>query len=185
MGVIQSIHNPALGIYSRNESYGYFMLCCFIAVEIQCQTRLKLICFWVNNAILKSQSAIPMIHTMKCLQAALMFSWIQMDSGNNFSCYLRVQFRSDCTNEIVLGYSPSIEDKSMYATFGVDRCVSTCVYLEGGRNHYPQPSRILLQRDQSLKGHGLELQCRQMGNAWQITNSVCIPSQVPSIIWFG
>lgn len=135
------------------------------SVEIQCQTLLKPTCFRVNNAILRPQGDIHMMCMTECPQAAVTCTWLQMDLENNVSSWLRVQFRSDRTNEIAPGYSPRMESKSMYATFGVDICVSTCVYPEGGRNHYPQPSRILLQSDQSLRGHGLEPQCRQMGNA--------------------
>lgn len=76
-----------------------------------------------------------MMCMMKCPQAALTFMGIQMDFENSVFRYLRVQFRSDGTNEVALGYSPRMESKSMYATFGVDRCVSTCVYPEGERDH--------------------------------------------------
>lgn len=89
-----------------------------------------------------------------------------MDLENNVPSYFRVQFRFDCI-QMKLGYSSRMKkERNTYAIFGVNRCVSTCVYPEGGKNHYPWPSIILLWSDQSWKGLRLELQHRQMGNAW-------------------
>lgn len=79
-------------------------------------------------------------------------------------------FSSDLTvhKQNCAGFISQFEEKnsSRYATFSVSRCVSTRVYPEGGRNHYPGPSIVVLSSDQSLKGHGFELQSRQMGNIW-------------------
>lgn len=90
---------------------------------------------------------------------------IHVGLENNVSSYLSVQLGSDDTNEIVLGYSPRMESKKHVCNFWCRQMCSTCVYPEGKRTHYPQPGRILLQSDPSLKGQGLEPQCRQMGDA--------------------
>lgn len=114
------------------------------------------------------------------------FTWVQMDLGNDASCNLHVQFGFDCRQiELCWIILPEWKKKSKYATFCVNRCVSTCVYPQGGRNHYPQHGMILLSSDQSLEGHGLELQCRQMGDAWENNKLSLLPqlSSFHHLIW--
>lgn len=67
-----------------------------------------------------------------------------MDLENNVSSYFRIQFRFDCIQR-ELSYSSCMKkERNIYSMFGVNRCVSTCVYPEGGKNQYPWPSMILL-----------------------------------------
>lgn len=127
-----------LVISSRSESYGHFIIHSFICVEIQHQTGLQLTCFRVNNAILKSQGGIRITYRMKCPQAALTFTWIQMDLENNVSCHLRAQFRSDSTSGIVLGYSSQYgKQKHACNLWCRQMCFNLCL---PGRWEEPLPS---------------------------------------------
>lgn len=103
----------------------------------------------VNSAVLRFQGNSHLVHKRRYLQGYEV-TWIQTDLEKNASRNLRVQFRFDCTQiEFCWIMLPEWGKKnqkqpSRSAAFGVNRCVSTCVYPEGGRNHSPQHSVILL-----------------------------------------
>lgn len=93
---------------------------------------------------------------------------------NDASRYLRAQLRLDCT-QMELGYSPCTEGKRHICNLPCKQMCSNLCLPGRCRTHSPQPSVTVLWSDQSLKGRGLELQRRQVRNAWETANSLCAP----------